>query len=116
MATRTKIWAVSFLTLGMLLLFLVSWMIYWQADGADISNPRANFWRVVREGVPAYTSTPQQGHTVLIQNGGENWRELRDGLLMRFSQWIPGLALAAIALLYLLLGPDKLEKPRSDWD
>ena len=85
MTTQNRKRTVSFLTLGMLLLFLVSWMIYWQAGGADISNPRANFWRVVRQGVPAYTSTPAQGHTVLIQNGGENWREIRNGLIMRFS-------------------------------
>jgi formate dehydrogenase subunit gamma len=113
MTTHNKKRTVSVLTLGMLLLFLVSGMIYWQAGGADISNPRANFWRVVREGIPAYTSTPAQGHTVLIINGGENWREIRNGLLMRFSQWVPGLVLAAIALLYLSVGQDKLEKPRS---
>ena len=89
MTTQTRIRTVSFLTVGMLLLFLISGILYWQAVGADLSNPRADFWRVVREGVPAYTSTPSQGHTVLIVNGGENWREIRNGLLMRFSQWVP---------------------------
>ncbi|MHB9097511.1 MAG: formate dehydrogenase subunit gamma [Syntrophales bacterium] len=113
MTTQIRKRTVGVLTLSMLLLFLASWMIYLQAGGADITNPRADFWRVVRQGVPAYTSTPQQGHTILINNGGENWREIRNGLLMRFSQWVPGLVLAAIALLYLLVGQDKLEKPRS---
>ena len=49
----------------------------------------------------------------MIVNGGENWREIRNGLIMRFSQWVPGLVLAVIALLYLIVGGDKLEKPRS---
>ncbi len=89
MTTQNRNRTVSIFTLGMLLFFLVSWMIYLQAGGAEITNPRADFWRVVRQGVPAYTSTPQQGHTILIQNGGENWREIRNGLLMRFSQWVP---------------------------
>lgn len=104
---------ISLATLSTLLLFLLMGIVYWQAVGADLSNPRANFWRVVRQGVPAYTSTPGQGHTVLIINGGENWREIRNGFIMRFSQWVPALVLAVIALLYLIVGGDKLEKPRS---
>ncbi len=113
MTTQTRIRAVRFLTLGMLFLFLFSGVLYWQAVGADLSNPRGNFWRVVREGVPAYTSTPAQGHTVLIVNSGENWREIRNGFLMRFSQWIPLIVLGVIALLHLIAGGDKLEKRRS---
>jgi formate dehydrogenase subunit gamma len=113
MTTHIRKRTVRVLTLGMLLLFLVSWMIYWQAGGVDISNPRADFWRVVRQGVPAYTSTPQQGHTVLIQNGGENWREIRNGIIARFSPWIFAIALVAMGLFYIVVGPEKLGKPRS---
>jgi len=113
MTTQTRIRTVRLLSLGMLFLFLISGILYWQAVGADLGNPRADFWRVVREGIPAYTTTPSQGHTVLIVNGGENWREIRNGFIMRFSQWVPGVVLAVIALLYLIVGGDKLEKPRS---
>jgi formate dehydrogenase subunit gamma len=113
MTTQIRYRTVSILTLGMLLLFLVSWMIYLQAGGAEITNPRADFWRTVRQGVPAYTSTPQQGHTVLIQNGGENWRELRNGLIIRFSSWVFAVVLAVMGLLYLRIGPEKLEKKLS---
>ena len=52
MATQTRKRTVSFLVVGALLLVLLSGVFYWQAVGADISNPRANFWRVVRQGVP----------------------------------------------------------------
>ena len=113
MTAQKRIRTVRFLTLGMLLLFLLSGFLYLQAVSADLSNPRADFWRVVRGGAPAYTSTPSQGHTVLIVNGGENWREVRNGFIMRFSQWVPALVLVVIALLYLIVGGDKLEKPRS---
>ena len=110
MTTQTRIRAVRFLTLGMLFLFLFGGVLYWQAVGADLSNPRGNFWRVVREGVPAYTSTPSQGHTILIVNSGENWREIRNGFLMRFSHGFRLSCWWSSALLYLIAGRDKLEK------
>ena len=113
MTTQIRKRTVSVLTLSMLLLFLFSGLVYWRAVAADISNPRANFWRVVRQGTPAYTSTPQQGHTILIQNGGENWREIRNGFLARFSPWLLAVALVVIGLFYLKVGPEKLAKPPS---
>jgi formate dehydrogenase subunit gamma len=113
MITHNRKRTVNVLTLGVLLLFLVSWVIYWQAGGADIMNPRADFWRVVRQGVPAYTSTPAQGHIVLIRNGGENWREIRNGLSIRFSPWVFAVVLVVMGLLYLRFGTEKLEKPPS---
>jgi formate dehydrogenase subunit gamma len=113
MATQTRIRVVSLLMLGLLLLFLFSGILYWQAYSADLSNPRSDFWRIVRQGFPAYTSTPSQGHTILIQNGGENWREIRNGLLIPYSQGLLAIAVAAVGLLYLFTGGEKLEKPRS---
>lgn len=113
MTTQIRKRTISVLTLGLMLLFLLSGIIYWQAIAADIGNPRANFWRVVRQGVPAYTTTPQQGHTVLIQNSGENWREIRNGLIVRFAPWILAAALVVIGLFYRMVGPEKLDKPPS---
>jgi formate dehydrogenase subunit gamma len=101
------------LALGALLLCLAGGIYYWQAMGADGENPRGNFWRVVRQGTPGFTTVTTQGHKVLIQNGGENWREIRNGPLMRGSQWILGLALLGVGLFYFLVGSDELEKPRS---
>ena len=103
----------SLFVLGALFVLLLAGTFYWQAGGADISNPRGNFWRVVRHGIPAYTSTPAQGHTILIVNSGENWREFRNGFLMPFSQWLIVLALVAMGVFYGFVGPDKLDKPRS---
>ena len=112
MTTLSKNRLNGYLTWGAVLLFLLGCAIYLQATGAD-SNPRADFWRVVRDGTPGYTAVSTQGHSVLIQNGGENWREIRNILIIRYSPWILGLALVAMGLFHLIVGGDKLEEPRS---
>jgi len=81
--------------------------------GADPANPRADFWRMVRQGLPGYTAVSSAGHSVLIQNGGENWREIRNLLLINLSPWILGLAIGAMGLFHLVIGGDRLKEPRS---
>ncbi|MGO9139131.1 MAG: formate dehydrogenase subunit gamma [Syntrophales bacterium] len=113
MATRTVKRTVSLFVLGTLLIFLMTGIFYWHAVGADVSNPRANFWRVVREGFPGFTKVSTVGHRILIVNSGENWREFRNGLLMPFSQWIIAIALVVMGVFYWRIGPDRLKKPLS---
>jgi formate dehydrogenase subunit gamma len=116
MSTQRAKRRVSLFILGTFFFLLLGGVSYWQAvgaDSADMSNPHANFWRTVRQGIPGFTTVSSEGHTVLIQNGGENWREIRNGLVMRLSQIIPIVALLAMALFYIFVGQDKLEKPRS---
>jgi formate dehydrogenase subunit gamma len=86
---------------------------YLQTIGADPANPRANFWRTVREGVSGYTAVSSKGHDILIHNGGENWREIRNLLIIEFAPWIMGLALAVMAVFHLVVRGDKLEEPRT---
>jgi formate dehydrogenase subunit gamma len=114
MSMQTGKRIVSMCVLGALLLFLLGGVFYLQADGTGVSNPRADFWRLVRHGIPGFTKVTTAGHHILIVNSGENWREFRNGLLMPFSQWIIILALAVMGLFYAWVGPDKLEKPRSE--
>ncbi len=113
METRTGRRSIGILVAAALLFCLLTAIYYWQAAGADVSNPRANFWRVVREGIPGFTKVTTPGHHILIINSGENWREFRNGFLTPFSQWIPVLALIGAGLFYFIVGSDKLEKPRS---
>ena len=113
MATTGRHLPIRRLVLVAALLSILGGAMLYQVISADIMNPHANFWRVVREGVPAYTSTPDQGHTVLILNSGENWREIRNGILVRISPWIIILALVGMAVFYLKVGTEKLKKPRS---
>ena len=113
MATQTKYRMCGYLSLGIMFLFLLGGTLYLQAAGTALDNPRANFWRVVRQGIPGYSSEPSQGHTVLIQNGGENWREIRNILIIKYTPWVLGLALAGMGMFYIIVGSDKLTKPRS---
>ncbi len=104
---------VSLILLAAFFLLLLSGIVYWRSVGAELSNPRADFWRAVRQGIPGSMSAPAEGHTVLILNSGENWREIRNGLIMPASQWVIALALLGMGLFYAFVGPEKLEKPRS---
>lgn len=113
MKTQTRKRIPAFFVLTALFLGMMAGIATWQAIGADGVNPRADFWRVVRLGLPGYTAVSSTGHKVLIQNGGENWREIRNSLIMPYSQWIMGLALAAMGLFFIFIGRDRLEKPLS---
>jgi len=113
MATRTGRLKIGFFVVALLILCVLGMIYYWQAMGADMSNPHANFWRTVRHGVPGFMTAPSGEHSILIQNNGENWREVRNGVIMRFSQIIPVAALLAMGLFYAFVGKDRLEKPRS---
>ncbi len=76
-------------------------------------NQRANFWESVRQGVSGYTSVTTRGHQVLIQNGGQNWRQVRNDLLASLSPWLLGGVLFLIGMFFLTVGKDKLEEPPS---
>ncbi len=113
MTTQTAKRTAGLFLLAVLSFLLLAGVFYWQTNAADVSNPRANFWRVVREGVPGFTKVTTAGHHILIVNSGENWREFRNAFLTPFAQWIIGGALVVMGLFYWRVGPDKLAKPRS---
>ena len=110
MSTRTARRAVGLLVAGTLLVILSGGILTWQAGSADVTNPRADFWREVRGGVPGYTSVTTPGHHRLIVNSGENWRVFRNDFIMRFSPWLLVVVLAVIGLFYWRIGPDRLEE------
>ncbi len=97
---------------------------YWLADRAEAqavqedNNPRANYWRAVREGDAGYTAVtgrPGDEKGVLIANGGENWRALRNGPIATYGAW--GLAAVVLALgaFFILRGQVKLEHGREGY-
>lgn len=78
------------------------------------ANPRANFWRAVRDGDQGYTSASGSYTTnSFIQNTGEIWRETRNGPVSTITPWILAAVLLAIALFYLVFGSKKLNEPPS---
>lgn len=84
-----------------------------QQGRADDTNPRANFWRAVRDGNQGYSAVTGPETGVLIQNGGENWRALRNGPLMVYGGWLLLGVAGAILLFYLVRGSVRLEGGRS---
>ncbi|MEJ2507948.1 MAG: formate dehydrogenase subunit gamma [Gammaproteobacteria bacterium] len=78
------------------------------------SNPIANYWRAVREGDKGVTTADGPYATgVLIQNGGQNWRAVRNGPIASISPWIFAAVLLAIGLFYLIRGSMKVHATRS---
>jgi formate dehydrogenase subunit gamma len=76
-------------------------------------NPRANFWREVREGSAGTTTSASEGHQVLIQNGGQNWRQIRNGPIAGTAPWLLGAVVFAIGVFFAIVGKDRLEEARS---
>lgn len=78
------------------------------------TNPRANYWRAVRQGYQGYTAASGPYTTnVLIQNGGQNWRELRNGPVEGYGAWVLALVVGAIIVFAIVRGQVKLDHPSS---
>jgi len=75
-----------------------------QAQSAEETNPRANYWRAVRDGKTGYSAVKGQESNVLIQNGGHNWRQWRNGPIANYGPWLLALVVAALAIFYMVKG------------
>lgn len=65
---------------------------------SDGENQRSEFWRAVRRGTEGYSAVEGQETNVLIQNGGENWRALRNGPVKFYG------SILLIVMLVTILG------------
>ena len=83
-----------------------------QASAAEQqTNPRANYWRAVREGYEGYTAASGPYTTnVLIQNGGQNWRQLRNGPVTGYTPWLLAVVVLALGLYTVLHGRVRLDQ------
>ncbi len=80
-----------------------------QEKPAD-SNPRSNYWRAVKGGVDG-VSTVQGAETgVLINQGGTDWTNFRQGPVFKNLPWIVLGMLVLVTLYHLIHGKNKLEK------
>src|SRR5216684_327402 len=84
-----------------------------QASAEKQTNPRADYWREVRKGMSGYTSVTGPETSVLIQSGGEEYRELRNGPVVNVAGVVLPLVLLAIGLFFVWRGKIKLEHGRS---
>ncbi|MDH3281300.1 MAG: formate dehydrogenase subunit gamma [Gammaproteobacteria bacterium] len=115
---RIMLWSALVIFFGAALLPLTGYLYvsYSSAQAADAqqTNPRANYWRAIRQGNTGYTAASGAYTTnVLVQNGGENWRQIRNGPVATFTPWIIAAVAFLIALYHLIKGPQKLDQPLS---
>ena len=82
-----------------------------QESEEEAVNPRAEYWRAVRGGVEGYSAVSGQETGVLIQNGGQNWRAVRNGPVMFYGGSLIIAVLIAIIAKHIVAGKDKLESP-----
>ena len=71
------------------------------------NNPPAS-WGQPSE-LPQYASIPGRETNVLIQHTGREWRAFHNGPLVQYGGWLVVIALAAIALFYLIKGRIRLK-------
>jgi len=99
---------------------------YAQAAGGG-ANPRSETWRDVREGDDGYsavTGRPMPDRAgeaawvnreagTLINGSGQNWRQLRNGVVATWGGWLLFAVLILAALFYVINGRVDLEDGRS---
>ncbi len=81
------------------------------------ANTRSDFWRVVREGGAGYSSVTGSATNLetntLYNITGQNWRQIRNGLIANYGGWFLFLVLLAIIAFYSLRGRIELDQPES---
>lgn len=78
---------------------------------AKQSHNSAPLWREVRSGEPAFTTVRGVETGVLIQSGGETWRELRNGPITLYGGLLLGFVVVAIGIFFKVRGQIKLHQP-----
>ncbi len=114
---RLAVWTFALFAAAIVLLPLGSYVYTAvspaQAAAEKQTNPRANYWRAVRDGNQGYTAVRGQETGVLIQNGGQNWRQARNGPVANIMPWVLAFTVAALILVFLYRGQIKLERQPS---
>ena len=80
-----------------------------QDSEEEAVNPRAEYWRAVRGGTEGYSAVSGQEAGVLIQNGGQNWRAVRNGPVSFYGGSLIIAVLIALLAKHIVKGRDKLE-------
>jgi len=81
-----------------------------QGTSFEQTNPRSEVtWRSVRQGVEGISTVQSPEAGILIHNGGENWRQLRNGLVASVMPWVLAAAVIAVTLAYLIGGRNRLD-------
>jgi len=110
---RAMLWSVVLIAVGSMVLplggYLWTAVVQAQEQSANEANPRAGYWREVREGVGGTTTITGQETDVLIQSRGEVWRELRNGPVITLGAIMVVGMILILAVFHLTKGGAKLE-------
>ncbi|MGH6927883.1 MAG: formate dehydrogenase subunit gamma [Dongiaceae bacterium] len=79
------------------------------ASDAAAAPGKSDGWRAIRSGVQGYVSIPDKQAGVLIQSGGEGWRNFRNGPLSVWGGWAMFGMIAILALFFALRGRIRVE-------
>ena len=78
------------------------------------TNPRSEYWREARQGTEGYSAVKGPAANVLIDNGGQNFRQIRNGPISTIGPWLLAFMLLGVAGMFVLSGGgQKVEKPLS---
>jgi len=121
---RIAIWSLLTILGLALVLPMVSYTAHWMgaeavaqegaaAEGAAATNPRANYWRAVKEGVQGYSAVGGSESGVLVQPNATGWQQTRDGPISKKLPWLIAGVAGILLLFHLFGGRNKLDKPRS---
>ena len=80
-----------------------------QDSEEEAVNPRAENWRAVRGGTEGYSAVSGEEAGVLIQNGGQKWRAVRNGPVSFYGGSLIIAVLIALLAKHIVKGRDKLE-------
>jgi len=109
---RAMLWTVVVIVAGSMLLPLAGYLytaaVQAQAGG-DAANPRAEYWRDVRDSTAGYTAVVGPETDVLIQSRGETWREIRNGPVITIGAIMVVGMILALAAFHFKTGGAKLE-------
>lgn len=73
----------------------------------------APVWRGVASGQENFTTTKGRETGVLIQKSGQEWRLIRNDMIVKYGGWIVALTFLAIVAVFLVKGPVKLPEKRT---
>lgn len=106
--TRIMLWSAAIMLVGAMVLPLGGYVYVGltgeaAAQAQQENNPRSKFWGAVRKSQEGYVSSqgPYTTNT-LIQNGGQNWRQYRNGPVSTYGPWVLAVSLLAIALFHIV--------------
>lgn len=111
---KIMLWALSVIVLGTVLMPLSGYVYvamhpaYAQAEDGQV-NPRADYWRQVRREAKGYTAVKGQETNELIENGGQIWREIRNGPVATYGATLMVVALLGLVLFHVIFGKARLE-------